>query len=186
MPSVFITAANRFGYAVGSTQNVSDATAGELIAVGAADLTDTVQLPTKAPSWFADFIGTIQTWVAGAYCSLTGAQTVSGAKTFSALATFAAAKLTGALQATFVDSSGTPGNVTNSNPRGRVAVAAGASSVTVTNTLVTASSMVVVQVSSVDATLTTILQAVPAAGSFTIYGNAAATAATKVDFFVIN
>ena len=90
------------------------------------------------------------------------------------------------LSATFTDSSGTPGNVTNSSPRGRVAIAAGASSVVVTSALVTAASTVFATVSSIDGTLLAINRVVPAAGSFTIYGDAAATAATKVDFIVVN
>lgn len=100
--------------------------------------------------------------------------------------TTAAAVKTSNLQATYTDSSGTPGNVTNNSPRGRAAFAAAGSSVVVTNSLVTATSSVFVQQETADATLTTILSVVPAAGSFTVTGNAAATGTTKFSFFVVN
>jgi hypothetical protein len=84
------------------------------------------------------------------------------------------------------DSSGTPGAATINKPSGKVAIAAGAASVVVTNSTVTAASIVLAIVQVSDATLTTINSVVPAAGSFTITGNAAATAATKVAFIVLN
>lgn len=89
------------------------------------------------------------------------------------------------LQATYNDSSGTPGNVTNNSPRGRAAFAAAGSSVVVTNSLVAATSTVLVQLGGTDATLTTV-RVTPAAGSFTVTGNAAATATTVFDFLVVN
>ena len=97
-----------------------------------------------------------------------------------------AAVKTSNLQATFTDSSGTPGNVTNNSPRGLVAIAAAATAVTVTSSIVTATSLVVCQLQTVDGTLTNVNSVVPAAGSFTITGNAAATGITKVAFFVVN
>lgn len=97
-----------------------------------------------------------------------------------------AAVKTSNLQATYTDSSGTPGNVTNNSPRGRAAFAAAASTITITNSLVTASSSIHLQMIGADATLTQILRVTPAAGSFTVTGNAAATAATSFDFLVIN
>lgn len=89
------------------------------------------------------------------------------------------------LQATYTDSSGTPGNVTNNSPRGRAAFAAAGSSVVVSNSLVTATSSVQVQLGGADATLNSV-RVTTAAGSFTVTGNAAATAATPFDFLVIN
>ena len=89
------------------------------------------------------------------------------------------------LQATYTDSSGTPGNVTNSSPRGRAAFAAAASAVTVTSTLVTAASTILVSYSGGDATLTSVA-VVAGAGSFVVTGNAAATGITKFDFVVVN
>lgn len=82
------------------------------------------------------------------------------------------------------DSSGTPGAATQHTTKGRVAVAAGQSQVTVTNRHVQASSFVVAQISQVtaDATATHVVRTTPAAGLFTITLNAAATAATVVDY----
>lgn len=90
------------------------------------------------------------------------------------------------LQASFTDSSGTPGNVTNNSPRGRAAFAAGTNAVTVTSTLVTAASTVLVILETADGTLTQILTATPAAGSFTVTGNANATGTPKFSFQVVN
>lgn len=82
--------------------------------------------------------------------------------------------------------SGTPGNATINRPSGQVAVAIGASAVTVTNDLVTATSVVIATLQAIDVTFTQILSVVPGAGSFVITGNAVATAATKIGFIVIN
>jgi hypothetical protein len=91
-----------------------------------------------------------------------------------------------AVYVNIVDSSGTPGNVTNNGGKGRVAIAAGQSSIVVTNSVTNASASVyaVINQATADATLTHIVRTVPAAGSFTIYGNAAATANVVVDFIV--
>lgn len=90
-------------------------------------------------------------------------------------------------QAAFGDSSGTPGNVTNNNPRGRVALAAGASTIVVTSTLVTASSLVMTQMRSTDGAATAVVSAIASAGSFTITFNGASTGtAAQVDFLVVN
>ena len=93
---------------------------------------------------------------------------------------------TNALQANYGDSSSTPGNVTNSNIRGKAAFAVGTSSVTVTNVNVQASSTILVVLETSDATLTQILRATPGSNSFTVVGNANATAATTFSFQVIN
>lgn len=90
------------------------------------------------------------------------------------------------LQATFTDSSATPGNVTNNSPRGKAAFAAAGTAVVVTNSLVAATSTVLCVLETADATLTQILRATPAAGSFTVTGNAAATATTTFSFLVVN
>ncbi len=84
------------------------------------------------------------------------------------------------------DASGTPGNATINKASGKVAIAIGASTVTVTNSLVTAASIVTATLQTADATLTFIKSVVPGAGSFVITGNANATAATKVAFTVQN
>ena len=82
--------------------------------------------------------------------------------------------------------SGTPGNAVINRPSGQVAVAIGAAAVTVTNDLVTATSVVICTLQFIDATFTQILSVVPGPGSFVITGNATATAATKIGFIVIN
>lgn len=96
-----------------------------------------------------------------------------------------AAVKTSNLAATYTDSSGTPGNVTNNSPRGRAAFAAAGSTVVVTSSLVTAASSVQVQLGGADATLNSV-RVTTAAGSFTVTGNAAATGITPFDFLVVN
>lgn len=129
----------------------------------------------------------------GAFTTLSASGTVSGVGFSNYLAappsigtTTPGIVKTSNLQATFTDSSGTPGNVTNNSPRGLVAIAAASTAVTVTSSIVTATSLVVCQLQTADGTLTNINSVVPAAGSFTITGNAAATGITKVAFFVVN
>ena len=78
------------------------------------------------------------------------------------------------------DATGSPGNVTQNTINGRVAIAAGQASVTVTNNKVTPSSIIHATLQSSDATLTQILTVVPGSGSFVITGSAAATAACNV------
>lgn len=78
------------------------------------------------------------------------------------------------------DSTGSPGAATQNTRRGRVAIAIGSASVVVTNSLVTTSSVITATLQTVDATLTQLLTVVPGSGSFTITGNATATAATNV------
>lgn len=81
---------------------------------------------------------------------------------------------------------GTVGAVQIDKPAGRAIIALGASTVVVTNSLVTANSIVIAQLAAVDATLTFVKAVVPAAGSFTIHGNANATANCAVNFLVIS
>lgn len=80
---------------------------------------------------------------------------------------------------------GTVGAVTINKAAGRVNIAAAGTSVVVTNSLVTAASKVFVVISTADATAV-LKNVVPAAGSFTITLNAATTAQTSLDFFVVN
>ena len=80
---------------------------------------------------------------------------------------------------------GTTGARTISKNAGTVNFAAGATALVVTNTLVTVNSIVVATVAGNDATMKSV-QAVAAAGSFTLYANAAATAETRVNFLLIN
>jgi len=78
----------------------------------------------------------------------------------------------------------TAGAQTTSTTAGFAAIAAGAASVVVTNPNMTATTVVSARVAqaAADATLTSILRVTPANGSFTITGNANATAATVVSW----
>ncbi len=80
---------------------------------------------------------------------------------------------------------GTTGAQTIDRVQGSVNFAAAATTLVVTNALVTTSSNVFVQVYGTDVTATS-ARVTLAAGSFTITLNAAATAETKVGFFVLN
>jgi hypothetical protein len=84
-----------------------------------------------------------------------------------------------------VTAAGTTGAQTISKNAGTVNFAAAATSLVVTNTLVTANSIIICTVGTNDTTMKSV-SAVAAAGSFTIYSNAAATAETRVNFIVIN
>lgn len=81
----------------------------------------------------------------------------------------------------------TQGAVTTSAQSGRVTVAIGQSSIVVTNPLVDANSKIfaVVNQAAADGTLLRVERIVPAAGSFTIFGTAAATAATVIDWILL-
>ena len=84
------------------------------------------------------------------------------------------------------DSSAAPGNATHTGTHGRCAIAAAASSVVITNRNVNPASTVVPVLTgaAADATLTSIPRVVCANGSFTLFGNAASTAAIQVDYLV--
>ena len=78
----------------------------------------------------------------------------------------------------------TAGNVTTTQPNGRVTIATGTLSVTITNPAFTPQSKVdaLISQATADTTLTSIVRIVPALGSATIYGNANATAPVVVDW----
>lgn len=84
-----------------------------------------------------------------------------------------------------VTAGGTTGAQTINKPVGTVNFAASATSLVVTNNLVTTSSIIIATVRTNDTTMDSV-QAVPAAGSFTLYPNAAPTAETSVGFLVLN
>jgi|ERR1044071_2331214 hypothetical protein len=81
----------------------------------------------------------------------------------------------------------TAGNITYQGIQGTVVFGAGATSVTITNPLIDANTKVVANIAqaAADATMTSIPRIVAAAGSVTIYANAAATAATVVDWTIV-
>lgn len=84
-----------------------------------------------------------------------------------------------------VTAGGTTGAQTINKPSGSVNFAAAATSLVVTNSLVTTSSIIVATVATNDSTMKSVI-AVAAAGSFTLFANAAATAETRVNFHVLN
>lgn len=71
---------------------------------------------------------------------------------------------------------------------GRAAIAAGASSVVITNPFVNANSKIyaVVAQAAADGTLLRVERILAAAGSFTIYGTANATATTVIDWAIVS
>lgn len=82
----------------------------------------------------------------------------------------------------------TVGAYTTNATRGFAAIAIGASSVVITNPNVDITSNIRAQVAqtTADATLLRVERVVPAAGSFTIFGTANATAATVVSWDIVN
>lgn len=85
----------------------------------------------------------------------------------------------------YVDASGTPGPATINAVSGRAAVAATASSVTITDNKVSATSTVLVEGEALQGTHLTYV-VVPTAGSFTLTLDTAANPAYVFRFFVIN
>lgn len=90
------------------------------------------------------------------------------------------------LAVTAAQSATTVGAATANLNRGVAAIAAGSSSVVITNNLVDANTSIfaVVQQSTADTTLLRVERIVPANGSFTIFGTAAATATTLIAWSV--
>lgn len=84
------------------------------------------------------------------------------------------------------DASGSPGAATINSASGKIAVAAGASSVVVTDSLVSTASIVFAVLQANDSTCTAVKSVIPAAGSFTIALNANCTAAAKLGFVTFN
>lgn len=80
---------------------------------------------------------------------------------------------------------GTNGAQTINKLAGSVNFAIGATSLVVTNNQVDSNSVVLCSLGTNDSTMKSV-SVVVATGSFTIYANAAATAATRVNFVVIN
>lgn len=84
------------------------------------------------------------------------------------------------------DSSGSPGAATINKPSGRSAIAAGASSVVISNSIVTAAARIFISPKIRDATgLLPIVSAQVAATSFTVSTTANCTAALTFDWWVI-
>lgn len=84
-----------------------------------------------------------------------------------------------------VTAGGTNGAQTINKPAGSVNFAIGATSLVVTNSLVTTNSVIVATVATNDTTMKSVA-VVAGAGTFTLHANAAPTAATRVNFIVVN
>mgnify|MGYP006274417037 CR=1 FL=1 len=84
-----------------------------------------------------------------------------------------------------VTAGGTTGAATINKNAGSVNFAAAATSLVVTNSLVTTGSVIVATVATNDSTMKSV-SVVAAAGSFTLNANAAATAETRVNFLIVN
>lgn len=96
---------------------------------------------------------------------------------------FLVSSATGLLSQYGTNSSASPGTATINKPIGKAAIAIGAASVVITNSLVTANSVVLITPHARDATCKELI-AVPTAGSFTVSGSAVATAALPFSFEV--
>lgn len=83
-----------------------------------------------------------------------------------------------------VIAAGSAGSTTIHRRTGRVNMAAGASVLVVTNKLVTDNSVIIATVGSNDSTLKSV-SAVSNSGYFVLYGNAAATAETRISFLLL-
>lgn len=79
------------------------------------------------------------------------------------------------------------GNMSSNAPAGTAAIAVGAGSVTITNSLITPASKVAAYINQAvaDASLTVIARVVPGNGQVTLYGNGNATAKVLVDWSII-
>lgn len=94
--------------------------------------------------------------------------------------------LTGILNAPkTITAGGTTGAQTINKIAGSVNFAAAATSLVVTNNMVNTSSIILCTIGTNDTTMKS-CSAVAASGSFTIFANAAATAETRVNFFIVN
>jgi len=86
-----------------------------------------------------------------------------------------------------LDTATSTGAYTQNTPQGKAAIAAGQSSVVITNSLVDANTHVfaVVAQATADGTLLRVERVVTANGSFTVFGTANATATTLIDWAII-
>jgi hypothetical protein len=82
------------------------------------------------------------------------------------------------------DSTGTPGNAICNQAAGRAAISAATTSVTITNSIVVATSIVTAVLQTNDTTCLSVHSVVPGAGSFVINVNGACNATTNVGWIV--
>lgn len=115
--------------------------------------------------------------------------TVSGTVLPATTGTLDLGSAAAAYRQLFVDATittgGTTGNQTIDKSAGAVNFAAAATSLVVTSNKATTSSVIICTVATNDTTLKSVA-CVAAAGSFTMFANAAATAETRVNFWILN
>lgn len=121
--------------------------------------------------------------------------TIALSRTYAGIASGAVVKLSTNLEAALIAQNAavtsaaalTTGAQTMNLTSGTVSVPIGSSSVVVTNSLVDANTKIfaVVAQAAADGTLLRVERVVAAAGSFTIYGTANATAATTIDWAIL-
>jgi hypothetical protein len=121
--------------------------------------------------------------------------TIALSRSYAGIAAGSVVKLSTALEASLIAqgfaatsaAALTTGAQTMNLNAGTVAIAAGSSSVVVTNSLVDANTKIyaVVEQATADGTLLRVERVVPAAGSFTIYGTANATATTQISWCIL-
>lgn len=131
----------------------------------------------------ADFAGASWMTVSRSGTTITG---LSLGTSSTAVTTGAGLTVTGGLTLSkTITTGGTTGAQTINKTTGSVNFAASATSLTVTNSLVSSTSVIIGTVATNDSTMKSV-QCVAGSGSFTIYANAAATAETRVNFLVTN
>tara|TARA_R110000868_G_scaffold10766_1_gene52206 strand:+ start:1137 stop:1547 length:411 start_codon:yes stop_codon:yes gene_type:complete len=93
----------------------------------------------------------------------------------------------GTVASTAASAAVTTGALSTNLPAGRVSIAAASSSVVVTNPLVDVNTKIyaVINQAAADGTLLRVERIVPAAGSFTIFGTANATATVSIDWAIL-
>lgn len=121
--------------------------------------------------------------------------TISLSRSYAGIAAGSVVKLSTALESALVaqgfgsvsSAALTTGAQTMNLNAGTVAVPIGSSSVVVTNSLVDANTKIfaVVEQTAADGTLLRVERVMPAAGSFTIFGTANATAATNISWCIL-
>lgn len=175
-------------YVIGASPVLTDDTINEAAAAitGGTINGTTVGASTPSTGSFTTLAATGAVTMNPANLAVSIAPSGTGSATFGASGTGSTTvQRVGAMSVLTTDTSGTPGNATINTLSGRAAFAAAGSTVVVTNSTVTAASKVFVSLRGGDATLVSV-RVTPAAGSFTVTGNAAATATTIFDFFVVN
>lgn len=174
VPNIFATQTGTIPLAALDTNFATPVTIGVTSVALGSTITSVSGLTLAAPT----FTGTVTS---------SGQLNLTNASNYNLYASGTAANyLAGDLQlAKTVTAGGTTGARTINKTTGTVNFAAAATSLVVTNSLVTTSSIIIATVGTNDTTMKSV-QVVAGAGSFTIYASAAATAETRVNFLITN